>query len=385
MPLHKIIVKNYKSLKDLQLDLKPFMVFIGPNNAGKSNIFDCLQFLSDFVKRGREGHRAVRERGGFDQIVFNGDIGQTISFELFGSIRVKEKERHYRYFVELSGGTWEGFSNKYETFSLRENSSQKLLEFPTKDNMARTWDESGKERGGYGGGNQGLYLSYYYDESNYPVLGHFSNEVKNWSFFNFFPGMMRESLPVRKELQLLSFGENLSLLFHTLQTEYPQKFKEIEGILKSAIPEIEELTTALTSHETGRTYVRVREKSIKPSIPALGMSDGTLRLLGHLATLYLPTLPPLVCFEEPENYVHARLLELIVDLLKNASEKTQVFITTHSPYLVDFLQPEDLYIVEKHDGATQVKKAEDKKDIKEALKTLGLGEMWYAGSLGGNP
>jgi len=79
------------------------------------------------------------------------------------------------------------------------------------------------------------------------------------------------------------------------------------------------------------------------------------------------------------------LLELIVELLKNASHKTQVLVTTHSPYLVDLLQPEDLFIVEKQDGKTQVKKAEDKKGIKEALKTLGLGEMWYSGSLGGVP
>jgi predicted ATPase len=115
------------------------------------------------------------------------------------------------------------------------------------------------------------------------------------------------------------------------------------------------------------------------------MSDGTLRVLGCLAALYSPASPPLICFEEPENYVHPRLLELMVNLLKGASEKTQVLINTHSPYLVDFLDPGDLFIVEKVNGETQVKRAEDKKGIKEALKTLGLGEMWYSGGLGGIP
>ncbi|MEW6685495.1 MAG: AAA family ATPase [Candidatus Edwardsbacteria bacterium] len=189
------------------------------------------------------------------------------------------------------------------------------------------------------------------------------------TLFNFSPQLMREALPVRKELQLQFLGENLSVVLHVLQTEYPQQFKEIEDILKSAVLELEELTTGLTPHEPGRTYTRIREKGLKISIPAWGMSDDTLRLLGHLATLYLPILPLLVCFEEPENYVHPRLLELIVNLLKNASEKTQVLVTTHSPYLVDFLQPEDLYIVEKQNGETQIKKAEDKKGIREALRT----------------
>jgi predicted ATPase len=123
------------------------------------------------------------------------------------------------------------------------------------------------------------------------------------------------------------------------------------------------------------------------------MSDGTLRLLGHLATLYLPQPPPLVCFEEPENYVHPRLLELIVDLLKypptpnpsREGSETQVLVTTHSPYLIDRLEPEDLMIVEKKEGKTEVKGVDDIKEIKEALKTLTLGEMWYSGDLGGVP
>ena len=108
-----------------------------------------------------------------------------------------------------------------------------------------------------------------------------------------------------------------------------------------------------------------------------------MRLLGHLATLYLPSPPPLVCFEEPENYVHPQLLELMVELLKNAASETQVLVTTHSPYLVDLLQPEDLFIVEKQEGKTQVKAVADRKGIKEALKALGLGELWYSGSFGG--
>jgi predicted ATPase len=196
---------------------------------------------------------------------------------------------------------------------------------------------------------------------------------------------MKESLPIKKEFKLQTLGENLGIVLHTLQVENPNKFKEIEDILKSALPEFEELTTGLTSHEPGKTYIRIKEKNLKISTPAWGMSDGTLRLLGHLVVLYLPTPPPLVCIEEPENYVHPRLLELIVDLAKTASEKTQVLITTHSPYLVDFLEPEDLVIVEKKQGETEVRTLEDKEAIKEALKTLTLGEMWYSGDIGGVP
>ncbi len=369
-------------VENLTLNINPFIVFIGPNNAGKGNIFDCLLFLSEFVKT---GPGAARKRGGFEQIVFNGDIGQTISIELQGSIKMQNKERLYRYFIEFESDRYGNCNNKEEAFSLMENGRKKLLESPSEGGIAITWDETGTKIGVLGAGRDKLYLASFRDQDYYPILGHFANEVQNWAIFNLSPPLMRSSLPVKRELQLQSLGENLPVVLHVLQTEYPMKFREIEDILKSAVPELEELTTGLTAHEPGQTYVRIREKGLKTSVPAWGMSDGTLRLLGHLATLYLPSPPPLLCFEEPENYVHPRLLKLMVDLLKNASEKTQVLVTTHSPYLVNLLQPEDLFIVEKQDGKTQVKKAKDKKGIKEASKTLGLGEMWYSGSLGGVP
>lgn len=382
MPVTHLSIRNYKSLESVDLYLNPFMVFVGPNNAGKSNIFDCLRFLSELVKR-REIFSAVQERGGFEHIVFNGDLRQAISIELQGIISVKGKEWHYKYFLELGGDRYGQCFNNREAFHLLED-GMTLLEFPSQG-IALVWDEVARQMSSVGAGRHCSYLSVFKDEERYPILFKFSKEVQDWGFFNFLPPLMRGSLPVRKELQLRTLGENLPIILHTLQTEYPQRFREIEDILKSAVPELEELATGLTSHETGQTYIRIREKGLKISISAWGMSDGTLRLLGHLVALYLPEPPPLVCFEEPENYVHPRLLELTVNLLKSASKKTQVLVSTHSPYFVDFLQPEDLFIVEKQDGKTKVKKAEEKKGIKEALKTLGLGEMWYSGSLGGIP
>ena len=384
MPINRIVIKNYKSLKNLELNLKPLMVFVGPNNSGKSNIFDCLWFLSDFVRM--EPGVAARQRGGFDQLVFNGKIEQTISIQLEGSIKVKDKEQLYSYLVELNGDKWGNCFIQHEIFCLvKEDGKRDILKYPDEKGTATVYDDTGKQISSYGTGRDRSYLYYFNDPDHYPILGHFSNEVQNWAFFNLVPLFMRLPLPVRRELQLQSFGANFSVVLHVLQSEYPDRFKEIEDILKSAVPELKELSTGLTAHEAGQTFVRILEKSLATPIPAMSMSDGTLRFLGCLAALYSPASPPLICFEEPENYVHPRLLELMVDLLKGASEKTQVLINTHSPYLVDFLDPSDLFIVEKVNGETQVKRAEDKKGIKEALKNLGLGEMWYSGGLGGVP
>jgi predicted ATPase len=95
--------------------------------------------------------------------------------------------------------------------------------------------------------------------------------------------------------------------------------------------------------------------------------------------------PPLGCFEEPENYIHPHSLKLLAHVLKKASRRSQILLSTHSPYLLNFLEPEDIIVVEKHEGATEVTRTADQGAIKEALQTLGLGEIWYAGSLGGTP
>jgi len=384
MPINKLIVKNYKSLKDFSLELKPFMVFIGPNNAGKSNILDCLQFLSEFGEKGDEGRRAVVKRGGFQQIVYDGDESNTITIELQGSLKIIHKIVSYKYHVELISITFGRLHIAKENFSVK-GLEKPLLEFPVEKNEVIVRDENGGKISSLSVGGENLCLSYFEDINRYPILVKFSSEMKKWTFLNLLPPLMKDALPIKKELQLQTWGENLPIVLHALQAENPDEFKEIEEILKSAIPELKSLTTGLTSHELGKTYVRITEKNLKLSIPAWSMSDGSLRLLGLLAALYLPEPSPLVCIEEPENYVHPKLLELIVDLIKTASERTQVLATTHSPYLVDLLKPEDLFIVEKKEAKTTVRKAKDKKGIKEALRTLGLGEMWYSGSLGGVP
>jgi predicted ATPase len=384
MPINKLIVKNYKSLKNLQLEMKPFMVFIGPNNAGKSNIFDCLRFLSDSARKGRDWQQMVNQKGGFKQIVYNGNTGDNISIELQGLISAKNKERYYKYFIEFDGKHYNNIRNISEIFTLVGKVEKHLLKYPVENDEVIAINADGKQSSMKVMGEQ-LNISRFDNPEYYPILGQFSREVQNWAFFHLLPPLMREPSEVLNEFRLRTMGENISTMLHTLQSESRQRFHKIEETLKEAVPELEELTTGLTQEKPSLTYIRIKEKYLKTSIPVWNMSDGTIRLLGYLATIYSPVMPPLICIEEPENYVHPRLLELIVDLIKTASQKTQVFVTTHSPYLIDFLKPEDLFIVEKKKGQTIVDKAEDKKGIKEALRKLGLGEMWYAGSLGGVP
>ena len=120
------------------------------------------------------------------------------------------------------------------------------------------------------------------------------------------------------------------------------------------------------------------------TVPATRLSDGTLRYLCLLAILCHPNPPPLVCIEEPELGLHPDILPTVADLLKEASERTQLIVTTHSDVLVDAMtdQPESVLVCEKGDDGTVLRRLRAD-DLKPWLEKYRLGELWIRGEIGG--
>jgi len=402
--LDQIHIRNYKSLRDVTLDLRAFNVLIGPNNAGKSNVFDCLRLLSELT-RYQQGE-PVQSRGGFSSIAWNGEIKSSIGIEITGhepSFPNQHGDRYrFKYEMYLGGGPTH-FQIASERFWAQDASpagavlspseeglfnagpdGRVLLEFPVLQYMARAHDTSGKNIWEVRSpSSYSLCLASCNDPTRFPLLGDFALQVRNWAFYNFVPSLMEGPLPARKDLKLQERGENFGAVLHSHHVEFGSNFHEIEEWLRRAMPEISSLLTGLT--EGGQTFAQTEETGLSIRIPSWAMSDGTVRFLAHLLVAFGASPPPLVCFEEPENFIHPHSLELLAHLLKKASTRSQILLTTHSPYLLNFLEPEDIIIVEKHEGATEASRPKHQGAIKEALKTLGLGEMWYAGTLGGTP
>jgi len=376
--LTKLRVKDYKSLEDVTIPLRPLTVFVGPNNAGKSNILDCLLFLRELLELGAP---SVHSRGGFPYLVWGGDLKRQIEIEFDGHVAVSGVEHPIIYQVEIAGGP------RHYAIS-RELCSEhlgKLLEFPIEQEQVGVWDQTRRQTVGWSSSktSRQLHLSDCEDPVRYPILSALAKAMHNWAFYNFVPSRMEQPGPAKKDLRLQREGANISSVLHTFQAEWGERFAEVESLLKTAVPEMERLLTPLT--EEGQTYLAMEERGFPLRIPSWAMSDGTLRFLGQLAVLLSPDPPTMACFEEPENCIHPGLLELVVEVLRSASRKIQVLVTTHSPDLLNFLAPEDLLIVEKEDGKTRCREAKDTAGVKEALKTLGLGELWYSGHLGGVP
>jgi predicted ATPase len=117
-------------------------------------------------------------------------------------------------------------------------------------------------------------------------------------------------------------------------------------------------------------------------------SDGTLKMLAYLVLLYDPTPPPFIGIEEPENFLHPRLLPELAEECRAATERTQLLVTTHSPFFLNALRPEEVRVLWRNDqGYTQTQRAQDVRGIPEFVDEGALlGHLWIEGQLGvGDP
>ena len=163
---------------------------------------------------------------------------------------------------------------------------------------------------------------------------------------------MRAANPVKEVKHIGLMGEDLSAFLNSLKSSNPQQFRAVEAALKMLVPYIDGIEVDVNG--LGETELRLIERGV--AIPASVVSEGTLRLLGLLSLVGVGEQPCLIGFEEPENGVHPRRLELIAEFLHSRarSGQTQYIVTTHSPWLADQLHDCNLYFVKRHGQQTQI-------------------------------
>lgn len=359
--IKKLRVRNFKSLRKIDIELGKFTVLIGPNASGKSNLLDSLTFLSQTVNI--DLNTIINDRGGFERVAFGGkgrDFEISIEFLLnrepsnylltISKAREVEDER-----LILAGITVVD-RNINKGNVLRGDG--KLHDFMPHRTLT-TVCVAGKN-------------------GQYPLVQEFHNYLSSWKIYQIITSEMRKVLPAQQSFDLKKSGGNLAQVLISLYTERPRVFRQIEEILKQGIPEVEELLVPLTPG--GDTFVALKVKSFKQKFDYYQLSDGTFKLLAYITAMALAE-QRLVCFEEPENFIHPELLGALVEVLKKSDK--QVILSTHSPYFVDFVEPNDIRVVEKEEGETKVSKVKNPDKLKEALKEMGLGELWYSGEIGG--
>jgi predicted ATPase len=220
----------------------------------------------------------------------------------------------------------------------------------------------------------------------HPRISAFRRFIESWYLSYFTPDAAR-SLPLAGAQKHLNIhGDNLGNVVQYMEREQPQGFQKILTDIAGKIPGIDKISTETT--QDGRLLLKFNDKGFLDPFYSQKMSDGTLKVFAYLLLLNDPTPPPFLGIEEPENGLYHKLLELLVHEFRNhANQKngSQIFVTTHQPYLVDALEPKEVWILEKgSDGFSTIRRACDKLIVNALVdEGLPLGSLWYSDYLEG--
>jgi len=216
----------------------------------------------------------------------------------------------------------------------------------------------------------------------HPRISAFRRFIEGWYLSYFTPDAAR-SLPLAGPQKHLNIhGDNLGNVVQFMEREHPRKFQAILDRIAGKIPGIQRIDTDKTAD--GRLLLRFNDRGFKDPFYSQQMSDGTLKVFAYLLLLEDPSPPPFLCIEEPENGLYHKLLESLArEFRVHATGQkggSQIFITTHQPYFVDALSPEEVWVLEKgEDGFSTIKRASDDETVKNMVQEgLPLGGLWYS-------
>ncbi|GGD48776.1 hypothetical protein GCM10011514_11140 [Emticicia aquatilis] len=321
MKIKSLHIKNFKSIVDLTInEPNPFTVFVGPNGSGKSNIFEALELSFLYQNVTLEYLYSIYDGNN----IFNKNLVEKV-FEL---------------------NLWED-KNKYLTISFSGLEDRYWL-----SGASGTYQTRNPKR-----------IEEFYKDSFSRIF--VSNKLK-------------ERISFQSNNKLSFSCDNLEKVLKRL-LENKEKREEISEWLELFLPEfdrIEVQKSEFSSNENLLIYQKHYERPFNKEL----ISDGTYNIIALLAAVYQSDEPQFLCIEEPENGLNPYVIRKLVDFFRNAcAEKGHyIWLNTHSQTLVECLQPEEVIVVDKINGETQIKQIKGMN-----LHGLDMAEVWLSGALGG--
>jgi predicted ATPase len=375
----------------VDLPLRNLNVFIGANGSGKSNFMEILALLKAAP---RSLPQPVKEMGGVREWLWKGQggNGEATIEALVDNPKGTMGFRH-SLTIRENGGRFEVVDERIENerafggkpqpfFYYNFRRGHPMLKEMLKDEPD---DQRGQERPLQ---REQIHpeesiLSQVKDPERYPALTYLQEKYndmrlfRNWSFG---PGaaLRKEQSASGRNDFLADGGENLALVLSKIRTRVKKELRLGMGQLYQGIIDLDPVVNE------GSVQLFLEEEGGR-QIAATRLSDGTLRYLCLLAILLHPEPPPLVAIEEPELGLHPDVLPYIAELLVRASQRTQIFVTTHSPMIVDALSgnAESVIVCERVEGTSRFERL-DAEHLKQWLEKYTLSKLWSMGQIGGN-
>ena len=362
--LTRVWARNFKSIRNLDLELGSLTVLVGPNASGKSNVLDVLRFIKGALDRdvdsalaSRQGIVAVRRfsPGGGTRDVEIGFEVERGEFRMQYGFVLGSRAGVYRVKREQGEFTLRGKRNVTKEFEVREGrvTKPKTLNFAPFETSELAFPKLVH-----------LMFPLRINEDHPPRESEITFDsvigalvlIGEMQFYRLFPDAIREPRKPLNERVLLEDGSNLASVLRAMVKRKSRMLEEINGNMGQVVPGLRDLVVQQSGgylvvklrHGVGQNGSRVATFDLTQE------SDGTVRLLGLLTALYQEGRVSLIGVEEPELTVHPGALPVLADVMVEASQRTQVVATTHSPDLIDRLPVESLRAVEMRDGCTEI-------------------------------
>jgi predicted ATPase len=370
-------VQNYRALRDLELKgITPLTVFLGPNGSGKSTIFDVFAFLSECFQSGLR--RAWDKRGRFRELRTRG-VTEPIVIEL--KYRESPKTPLITYHLaigeDLKGPyvaeewlQWKRGSHgqPFRFLDFREGSGQVISgNTPEEQDIRITEQLSSRDV---------LAVNTLGQFTKHPRVSALRQFITGWYLSYLTADNTRGTPEAGPQERLSATGDNLPNVIQYIKEQHPDNLERILKTLSSRIPQLEQVITDTLAD--GRLLLQIKDAPFEQPVLAKFASDGTLKMLAYLTVLYDPDPSQLIGIEEPENQLHPRLLRELSEECRKATANSQLMVTTHSPFFIDSLKPEEVWVLYRDErGYTQAKRTADMPGIKEFIENGALlGNLW---------
>ncbi|MBL8511252.1 MAG: AAA family ATPase [Betaproteobacteria bacterium] len=393
-------VQNYRALRDVTLGklstqqgakpLTPFTVVIGKNGVGKSTLFDAFGFVADCLSAGVESACDMKQRGGFERLRSQG-TDEPIRFEIY--YREAPNERPITYELAIALDTTGRPFVASETLKQRRKNQSWGRPYPflrLANGSGTAWagedavegEENRAQNSVELTDTRQLGIATLGTLKEHPRIKRFRDFLKGWYLSYFYPDAARSLPNAGPQRHLNIHGDNIGNVVQFMERDHKERFKNILARIAKKIPGITDISYEITSDK--RVLLRFNDGAFQDPFFSQQMSDGTLKTFAYLLLLEDPEPPPFICIEEPENGLYHKLLKTLAEEFRtHATGKKnapQIFVTTHQPYFVDALEPDEVWLLEKGtNGYSTIKRVSDLEVVKNLVaEGLPLGGLWYS-------
>lgn len=363
-PIKHLTIKGFKSIRNLEkLHLDSLNVLIGANGAGKSNFVSYFRMLSEMVSQRLQVW--TKKQGGADRILTFGvkETSKLSSFITFG-------RNGYKFSLEptVDGG----FTFAEETL---------YFDGPY---FGEKWIHLGS------GHNEAKLKDVYENSGSGSTADYCYNSIASWNVFHFHDtsdtaGVKRLG-PLHDNEFLRPDASNLAAFLYRLKQEHAETYEQIRKVVRLAIPFFDDFVLKPRKLSTEEKQIRLlwSQKENDYALWPSQLSDGSIRFICLATALLQPDPPSTVIIDEPELGLHPYAITLLGALIRSASKRTQLVVSTQSVPLLNEFSIDDLIVVEREEGASIFKRL-DEDDFKNWLADYSIGELWEKNILGGRP